>query len=148
MHRSGLQGEHGLIANAARGHIDHTQQAHFIGGVGHQAQEGDHILDLAPAIKALCPDQAVRDARVHQSFFDDAGLGVGAVHHGKVVGAGLAGFEVLGDGVHHKGRFGDVIHCHVLHDLVAAAALAEEVLGGAVAVAVDHLARAIQYVLR
>ena len=63
----------------------------------------------------------------------------------KSLALALRDLQVLLNGIHHEGGFGNVIDRHELDDLVARAAFGEKVLGGAVAVAVDHLAGGIQH---
>ena len=57
--RRQLAAGQGLIADAARRHVDHPRQADLVGWVVHQAQVGDQVLDLAPAVEALGAHQAV-----------------------------------------------------------------------------------------
>ncbi len=140
-----LQGADGLVANATRRNPDHAQQADLVRRVLHQTQKTDHVFDFLAAVKTLRSDQAVGQTGVHKSFFDHAGLGVGAVHDRKIIRAGLAGADVLLDGIHHEGGLCNVIRGHVLDDLVALAAVGEEVLGSAVAIAVNDLASGIQH---
>ena len=74
-------------------------------GFATRRRKADHILDLAPAVEALRPHQAVGHAGAHEGFLQQAGLGVGAVHHGKIIGCRLCrDAEVLLDGIHHVRR--------------------------------------------
>ena len=79
-----LQRHQGLVADAARRDVDHAAQADLVGRVLHQAQVGDHVLDLAPPVEALRPDQPVGQPGAQEGLFQQAGLGVGAVHHREV----------------------------------------------------------------
>ena len=79
-----LQRHQGLIADAARRDVDDPPQADLVVGVVHQAQVGDDILDLAPPVEALGPHQLVGQPGAQEGLFQQAGLGVGAVHHGEI----------------------------------------------------------------
>ena len=69
-----------------RRHIDDAVEANGIGRIMHQSQIGDQILDFAPFVELGRADQAVGHVGPHKRFFKDAGLGVGAVHDGKIAG--------------------------------------------------------------
>jgi len=72
-----------LAADPARGKVDDPPQADFVLRVVYQPQERNDILHLAPTVEALRPHQPVTDALAPEGFFQQARLGVGAVHHGK-----------------------------------------------------------------
>ena len=72
--RNRMQGHQGLVADAARRDVDDAVQAGFIGRVVDEAQEGDHILDLAASVEPLRADQAIGQARLQEGFFQQTGL--------------------------------------------------------------------------
>ncbi len=111
----------------------------------HQAQEGNYVLDLAPPVKAQRADQAVGQPGAQEGFFQQARLGIGAVHDGKIAAARLAAVNPLANGIHHKGGFSVFVHRLVQHNAFAMPALGEQVLGRAVKVAVDHCAGGVQH---
>ena len=132
-----VQGEDGLVADAARRDVDHPVERDLIRRVVDQAQEGDHILDFAPAVEPLRAHQPVGQPRLQEGFFNDAGLRVGAVHHGAVAGLELLAGDELGDGVHDKGCLAVIIERFIVDDLVARAAVREEFFLPAVVRLVD-----------
>ena len=110
----------------------------------HQPQVGDDILDLPPPVKPLGPHQPVGQAGLQKGLFQQAGLGVGAVHHGAVARLGLLASHQAGDGIHHEGGLGVIVERLVIGYFVARAALGKQVLAAAVRVAVDHCHGGIQ----
>ena len=103
----------------------------------HQAQVSQHILDLAAAIEALGADQLIRQPGVQEGLFQQAGLGVGAVHDGEVAGLGMLAADQGGDGVYDKGGFSAIIIGLVERDFQPIAALGEQAFWLAVRVTVN-----------
>ena len=91
----------GFLADAAAGDVDHALEGEVVVGVVDEAAEGEEVFDFAAGVEAGTADEAVGNAAAEEGFFDDAGLGVGAVADGDVAGApvagGDAGFDLAGD---------------------------------------------------
>ncbi len=68
------------------GVVDHSRQADAIIRVDHQAQEGQHILDLASLIELHPADKLVRHAVADERLFQRPRLRVGAIHHRALFG--------------------------------------------------------------
>ncbi len=137
-----------LGAQAARRGVEHAQQAHLIGGIVDQAQVGDQVLDLAPAVETLGADQAVGEIVAEERLLQRARLGVGAVHDGHIAQAPVprrdAGDERLDD-VLRLIRF--VVRL-VDGDELALAAIGEQPLARPSRLPVDHPHGGIQDGLR
>ena len=84
--RPAREGGDVLVADATRGCVEDAQQAHPVGRVMDEAQVGDEILDLAPAVETLGADELVRQPGSHEGIFKCARLCVGAVHDGAITG--------------------------------------------------------------
>ena len=125
-----------LAADAARGGVDDAVEADGVGRVVHDAQVGDDILNLAPAVEAGGADELVGHAALQERLFQGAGLGVGAVHDRHA--AGRIALQLQGaDGVHDEvGLF--FLGVDLAHDDGhAALALGEQLFVHAVGVAAD-----------
>ncbi len=142
-----VQGEDGLVPNATRWEVDDPVERDFVRRIMHQPQVGDDVFDLAAAIKFLRSHQPIGKAGLQEGFFEQAGLGVGAVHHGAVAGfAGLGSYQP-GDGIHYEGCFGVVVEGFVKENFIARAAVAEKLLLSAMRCAVDDRHGRVQNVL-
>ncbi len=114
------------------GTLSDARQADLIAGVVRQAQISDDVLDLPATVEALRPDQLVGQVGVQESLFKEAGLGVGAVHHGKVARAYLlARLTRLVMVSTTKGASPTVVVGLVQDDLLPRPPLGEEALGRA-----------------
>jgi len=100
-----------LPADAARGQINHPPQANFIFGVVNQAQKSNHILHFAPPIETLRANQPVTDALPPKAFFQQARLGIGAIHHREGTGIKVARADAGFYRIHNKFRLFFVIRC-------------------------------------
>ena len=87
----------GFLADTAAGNVDHAVEGDVVVGVVDEAAEGEEVFDFAAAVEAGAADQAIGDAAAQEGFFDDAGLGIGAVADGDVAGAPVAGGDALFD---------------------------------------------------
>jgi hypothetical protein len=132
------QGFDGLCTNVARRDVDDTQEAHFVIGIVSSAQVCKNIFDFAPPVEALCADNFIRQIGTDEGFFEDARLGVGAVHDGKVAGAGLFCDDFVGNGLDNEVGFFAVVVGLVQDDFCAAAALGEELFFYAVRIFVNN----------
>jgi len=74
------QCRHGLIADAARWHVDHAHEADIIRGVVDEPQVGKRILDLFALVEPRTAHQPVGDAARHKRIFQRTGLRIRAVH--------------------------------------------------------------------
>jgi len=133
-----------LAANAARGQVDNPPQADFIPGIVNQTQEGNHILHLAPSVKALSADQSVAEALAPEGFLQQARLSVGAVHHGKGAGVLLLGADSVLHGLHDVFGFLFVIRGGEQLDFLALPLLGKQLFARAVGVAVNHRHGSVQ----
>jgi hypothetical protein len=70
---------------------------------GRQAQVGHGVFDFFALVEAGAADDFVRQVGAQEGFFERAGLGVGAVEHGKVVELAVFGaaefFDLAHDGL-------------------------------------------------
>ena len=93
----------GFLPQAAAGDVDDALEGDGVVRVVDEAEEGEEVFDFAAGVEAGAADDAVGDAAAEEGFFDDAGLGVGAIHDGDVAGApvveGDLGFDFAGDEV-------------------------------------------------
>ena len=124
-----------FCANASRRHVEHPRQADAVVGVMHYSQVGQHVLDLAPGVKTRGPHQLVGHTGVDKGVFQRAGLGVGAIHHRAIAGAGQAVALELADCVHHVPRFVRLVVRFVGTDAGPRAFVGMQPLGRAVKVA-------------
>ncbi len=93
-----LQVLQGFGADTSSRHIDDAVEADGIGRVMNQSQIGDHVFDFAPFVELGGTDETVGHVGAHEGFFEDAGLGVGAVHDGDVAGGVAIEQEALQGG--------------------------------------------------
>ena len=126
-----------LAADAARRRVHRALEGGVVGAVGEQAQVGQRVLDFHALEEALAAVHAVRQAGLHQLFFDRARLGVGAVQHGVVAGAAA----VADPGLHAVDDEAGFVHFVVGGEQVDRLALAvggPQLLAEAVGVVGDH----------
>ena len=107
-----LTGDRGANQQISSGATDATtrvvkdpQQIDFIGGVDHEAQVGDGILDLLAIEKLLSADQHVRDLGKAQFLFKDHGLGVGAHQNSMSLISHLLCAYIVIDSLNHRPGF-------------------------------------------
>ena len=93
----------GLLPDAPLGYVDDASEADGIVGVVDESEVGNDVLDLASLVETGAADQPVRDTVAHEGLFQDARLGVGAVHDGDVARSvfvvSLEAFDFAGDGL-------------------------------------------------
>ncbi|OQA46689.1 MAG: hypothetical protein BWY52_00620 [Chloroflexi bacterium ADurb.Bin325] len=139
---------HGLVADAARGHVDDAAQADVVRGVVHQSQIGQRILDLAALIEPHPADQPIGDAARDKGVFERARLRVGPVHDRAVAQRGLAlAHQPLDRAGDERGLVRLVVRL-VRDNLQPLAAVGVQLLRGAVLVMRDDRVRDIEDGLR
>ena len=90
------------MSDAAARDVDNPLQADAVLRVLNHAEIGNHVLDLAPFVKARPGHQPVGHAVADKSLFQHTRLRVGAVHHREIAQAVLAFRHLLLDFPHHK----------------------------------------------
>jgi len=68
----------------AAGHVDDAGEADGVGGVLHDPEVGEQVLDLAPLPEPDAADEAIRDAPAAEDVLERPRLGVDAVQDGEV----------------------------------------------------------------
>ncbi len=114
-----------FCADAACGHVDDAVQAGFVVGVVGQAQVGDHVFDFAASVEALRADQPIGQAGLQEGFFQQAGLGVGAIHDGALARLELLAGDQLRDGIYNEGSLGIIVGRFIIEELLALSAFGE-----------------------
>ncbi len=114
-------------------------------GVVDQAQEGDHVLDFAAPVESLRADQPIGEPRLQEGFLEQAGHGIGAIHHRAFARLELAAGDQLRDRIHDEGGFGVIIGRFIEENLLAVRrARLKRLLAAAVRSAVDDAHGRIQ----
>jgi len=76
---------HGGAPDAARRHVDHTQQAHIVPAAGHQFQVGQRVLHFRALVETETANHQVLAAPAPQRLLDLPALRIGAIKHGEAL---------------------------------------------------------------
>ena len=138
---------HRRIADGALGHVDDAPHGNIVRRVDQHAQISQNILDLLAVIEFQAAVHPVADARLHERFFDDAGLRIGSIEHGKAAKLLTARFQ-FANLLANPGRLLALVACPIQPDQFAGSLLRPQRFILAVGVERDDLIRRVQNICR
>ena len=135
------------VPNTALGYVHDSLHRHRVCGIHDCLEVGHDVLDLAPVVELGTANHLIRHAVADKDFFDDTGLGVGAIEH-RHVGSRQAVILERPDSLGDEGRLIVFVLGAIDGDRGALTEVGPEVLRLSAWVVADHRVGGVEDRLR